>query len=122
MNGGRRAVGQFQHGLKRRAAIANLPGRGVSSRRILLPLHSSSATSTQFFRLFWGEQPPFTPIGRGGRYFFGASKENVQQPALSSAERSRMGSTSNAQSQGAWERRPRRDGLLPNVGEALAPR
>jgi len=24
-----------------------------------------------FLRLFWGEQPPFTPIGRGGRYFFG---------------------------------------------------
>jgi hypothetical protein len=20
-----------------------------------------------FLRLFWGEQPPFTPIGRGGR-------------------------------------------------------
>jgi hypothetical protein len=23
-----------------------------------------------FGRLFWGEQPPFTPFGRGGRYFF----------------------------------------------------
>src|SRR5712692_8644862 len=23
-----------------------------------------------FPRLFWGEQPPFTSIGRGGRYFF----------------------------------------------------
>jgi len=23
-----------------------------------------------FGRLFWGEQPPFTSFGRGGRYFF----------------------------------------------------
>jgi hypothetical protein len=23
-----------------------------------------------FQRVFWGEQPPFTPLGRGGRYFF----------------------------------------------------
>ena len=22
-------------------------------------------------KMFWGEQPPFTSIGRGGRYFFG---------------------------------------------------
>jgi hypothetical protein len=26
--------------------------------------------AAQIYKLFWGEQPPFTPIGRGGRYFF----------------------------------------------------
>src|ERR1700746_1979318 len=26
--------------------------------------------ASQFSRLFWGEQPPFASIGRGGRYFF----------------------------------------------------
>jgi hypothetical protein len=72
MNGGHRAVGQFEHGLKRRGGlytcasstrfpvdsgaqpIAILPGRGVSSRRILLPLHSSSATSTAVFQIVLG--------------------------------------------------------------------
>jgi hypothetical protein len=33
----------------------------------------------QFSRLFWGEQPPFTPIGRGGRYFFVEEEENGQR-------------------------------------------
>src|SRR5438477_3229673 len=31
--------------------------------------------ASKFSRLFWGEQPPFTPIGRGGRYFFGEKKK-----------------------------------------------
>src|SRR6266513_1191158 len=30
--------------------------------------------ASKFSRLFWGEQPPFTPIGRGGRYFFGRNR------------------------------------------------
>src|SRR5437762_11687019 len=38
--------------------------------------------ASKFSRLFWGEQPPFTPIGRGGRYFFGAEQKT------SNAERS----------------------------------
>src|ERR1700737_3850548 len=33
--------------------------------------------------MFWGEQPPFTSIGRGGRYFFGMRRKrstpNVQR-------------------------------------------
>jgi hypothetical protein len=29
-----------------------------------------------FPRLFWGEQPPFTSIGRGGRYFFDDENPN----------------------------------------------
>src|ERR1700704_1670425 len=28
-----------------------------------------------FGRLFWGEQPPFTPLGCGGRYLFGDKKK-----------------------------------------------
>jgi hypothetical protein len=32
-----------------------------------------------FQRLFWGEQPPFTSIGRGGRYFFGVKKSNARR-------------------------------------------
>ena len=40
--------------------------------------------------MFWGEQPPFTSIGRGGRYFFGedSSKRptlNIQRPISNSA-------------------------------------
>ena len=39
-----------------------------------------------FGRLFWGEQPPFTPLGCGGRYLFGDKKKppnarlNAQRP------------------------------------------
>jgi hypothetical protein len=38
-----------------------------------------------FPRVFWGEQPPFTSIGRGGRYFFALNRSkrstpNVQHP------------------------------------------
>jgi len=37
--------------------------------------HSQARLLTRRFpRLFWGEQPPFTSIGRGGRYFFGGEK------------------------------------------------
>src|SRR5438270_7372691 len=44
----------------------------------------------QFSRLFWGEQPPFASIGRGGRYSFGdmASPNDVPAP-----RRHRTGST-----------------------------
>ncbi len=28
------------------------------------------AKYVRLFELFWGEQPPFTSFGRGGRYFF----------------------------------------------------
>ncbi len=30
--------------------------------------------AAQLYKLFWGEQPPFTPIGCGGRYFFKAER------------------------------------------------
>jgi hypothetical protein len=33
-----------------------------------------------FERLFWGEQPPFTPSGRGGRYFFGVMESRDSAP------------------------------------------
>src|SRR6266480_2833660 len=33
--------------------------------------------ASKFSRLFWGEQPPFTPIGRGGRYFFGRNRITI---------------------------------------------
>src|SRR2546430_5177376 len=53
-------------------------------QKFLLRRPLSSATScSDFGRLFWGEQPPFTPIGRGGRYFFGVNQKttlNVQRP------------------------------------------
>jgi hypothetical protein len=39
---------------------------GIDQARLLAP---------QLYKLFWGEQPPFTPIGRGGRYFFGVLKK-----------------------------------------------
>src|ERR1044071_3748230 len=32
--------------------------------------------------MFWGEQPPFTPIGRGGRYFFGDQTSISQRPTM----------------------------------------
>jgi hypothetical protein len=37
------------------------------SDKILLRSAESSFSSLKFLRLFWGEQPPFTPIGCGGR-------------------------------------------------------
>jgi len=33
-----------------------------------------------FGRLFWGEQPPFTSIGRGGRYFFWVDRMTAAPP------------------------------------------
>jgi hypothetical protein len=42
---------------------------------------------SSFSRVFWGEQPPFTPIGRGGRYFFGVKRKHPapNRPARQSA-------------------------------------
>ena len=44
--------------------------------------------------MFWGEQPPFTSIGRGGRYFFGVKRKravfNVQRSMSRSAESGRF--------------------------------
>ena len=42
--------------------------------KILLPAGETSLRALKsFLRLFWGEQPPFTPIGCGGRYFLGTN-------------------------------------------------
>src|SRR5207249_160608 len=45
--------------------------RKTSCKILLPPAASSFSSGSRLSRLFWGEQPPFTPIGRGGRYFFG---------------------------------------------------
>src|SRR5262245_16479311 len=42
---------------------------GIDQARLLAP---------QLYKLFWGEQPPFTSIGRGGRYFFGDNRSKRQ--------------------------------------------
>jgi len=36
--------------------------------------------AAQFSRLFWGEQPPFASIGRGGRYSFRALRSQTPNP------------------------------------------
>jgi hypothetical protein len=51
--------------------FAKPAGRRISSRKILLRRPVSSITSSGVFQeCSGGEQPPFTSIGRGGRYFF----------------------------------------------------
>jgi hypothetical protein len=37
------------------------------SDKICCDLMEARLVAPSFSRLFWGEQPPFTPIGRGGR-------------------------------------------------------
>src|SRR5262249_5489760 len=47
-------------------------GEGCKNFNIKFCCHQPEArlVASRFSRLFWGEQPPFTSIGRGGRYFF----------------------------------------------------
>jgi hypothetical protein len=39
----------------------------IFSDKICCDLLEARLVASKFFRLFWGEQPPFTPIGCGGR-------------------------------------------------------
>src|ERR1700746_1840228 len=47
---------------------------GGNSRRKLSEIccdwPEAGLVASKFSRMFWGEQPPFTPIACGGRYFF----------------------------------------------------
>ena len=55
--------------------IAELPENfwAVLCKILLQAGETAFRALKSFLRLFWGEQPPFTPIGCGGRYFLGTN-------------------------------------------------
>jgi hypothetical protein len=69
-----------------RSGVANdrplLPGGPEGGENFVATAAKVGYYEPSFPRVFWGEQPPFTSIGRGGRYFFGVKRKrstpNVQ--------------------------------------------
>ena len=59
----------FRRKIRRKIVPASFGHRSEIATRIELGRDCASMTCDPIFTMFWGEQPPFTPIGCGGRSF-----------------------------------------------------